>query len=53
MDSESVQTETIWADNTIWARGMTTEAVRGGSGLEHGGGSSRGRVRQEDRNPVA
>ncbi len=33
------------ADNTIWARGMTTEPVRGGSRLEHGGGSSRGRDR--------
>ncbi len=32
---------------------MTTEAVRGGSGLEHGGGSSRGRVRQEDRDSAS
>ncbi len=37
------------ADNTIWARGMTTEPVRGGSGLEHGDGSSRGRDRQDNR----
>ncbi len=41
------------ADNTIRAGRMTTEPVRGGSGLEQGGGSSRGRVRQEDRGPVA
>ncbi len=41
------------ADNTIRAGGMTTEPVRGGSGLERGGSSSRGRVRQEDRDPVA
>ncbi len=41
------------ADNTIWARGMTTEPVRGGSGLEHGGGSSRGRDRQDNRDPIA
>ncbi len=41
------------ADNTIWARGMTTEPVRGGSGLEHGGGSSRARDRQDNRDPVA
>ncbi len=41
------------ADNTIWARGMTTEPVRGGNGLEHGGGSSRGRDRQDNRDPVA
>ncbi len=33
------------ADNTIWARGMTTEPVQAGSGLKHGGGSSRGRDR--------
>ncbi len=37
------------ADNTIREGGMTTETVRGGSGLEHGGGSSRGRDKQEDR----
>ncbi len=41
------------ADNTIRAGGITTEPVRGGSGLEHRGGSSRGRDRQEDRDPVA
>ncbi len=41
------------ADNTIRAGRMTTEPVWVGSGLERGGGSSRGRARQEDRDPVA
>ncbi len=41
------------ADNTIRVGGMTTEPVRGGSGLVRGGGSSRWRVRHEDRGPVA
>ncbi len=41
------------ADNTIRAGRMTTESVWVGSGLERGGGSSRGRARQEDRDPVA
>ncbi len=49
MDSESVKTEGQGRQHNM---GMTTEPVRGGSGLEHGGGSSRGRDRQDNRDPV-